>query len=87
MRTFSLLSDNKKTLTNCIVIENINSLFETISELKSYNTTVAKYNHDTNKMQVFGYYSLTTAKHINSFLKFYGFDKCTKTQLKNYNSL
>jgi len=56
------------------------------SDLISYTTRVASYNHLTNEMQVFGYYSTTTAKHINAFLEFYGFDKCNKKQLENYNN-
>lgn len=56
-----------------------------ISDLISYTTHVARYNHQTNKMEVFGWYSATTAKHVNSFLEYYGFNKCNKKQLQNYN--
>jgi hypothetical protein len=59
---------------------------DNISELKSYNTIVATYNHDTNKVNVKGWYSETTARHINSFLLHFGFDTCTKKQLQNYNN-
>ena len=55
-----------------------------ITRLVSYNTEVANYNHDTNIMTVNGWYSQTTAKHINAFLEYYGFDKCNKQQLLNY---
>mgnify|MGYP000176843258 CR=1 FL=1 len=56
------------------------------STLLSYTTEVATYNHDTNKMTVNGYYSATTGRHINAFLEFYGFNKCTKKELfKQYN--
>lgn len=57
-----------------------------ISYLYSYNTKVAHYIHETNKMVVNGYYSATTATHINAFLDFYGFDTCTKKELENYNN-
>ena len=57
-----------------------------ISRLKSYTTIVAEYNHYTNEMKVFGYYSPTTAKHINSFLDYYGFDTCSKKELENYGN-
>jgi hypothetical protein len=57
-----------------------------LSQLKSYNTIVAEYNHRTNKMVVFNYYSQTTASHINAFLAYYGFDTCTKKELENYNN-
>lgn len=56
------------------------------SDLVSYETRVASYNHLTNKMQVFGWYSNTTTKHTNDFLEFYGFKSCTKKELENYNN-
>ena len=55
-----------------------------VTRLVSYNTEVANYNHETNIMTVNGWYSQTTAKHINAFLEYYGFDKCNKQQLLNY---
>ena len=57
-----------------------------VSDLISYSTKVASYNHTTNKMSVFGWYSNTTASHINSFLQYFGFKKCTKKELENYNN-
>ena len=54
------------------------------SDFISYTTRVASYNHKTNEMQVFGQYSQTTGKHINSFLNYYGFDSCSKKELENY---
>ena len=53
-----------------------------ISDLISYTTKVASYNHFTNKMSVFGWFSNTTAKHINSLLNFHGFKTCNKKELK-----
>lgn len=58
---------------------------DNISYLYSYSTNVAEYNHITNEMKVNGYYSQTTASHINAFLDFYGFDVYTKKELENYN--
>lgn len=55
------------------------------SNLISYETRVASYNHNTNEMSVYGWYSATTARHINAFLEFYGFEKCNKQQMLNYN--
>tara|TARA_R110002167_G_scaffold21266_1_gene77451 strand:- start:729 stop:992 length:264 start_codon:yes stop_codon:yes gene_type:complete len=57
------------------------------TSLKSYNTKVAEYNHKTNKMTVNGWYSATTARHINAFLVLFGFDTCNKKQLENYTNL
>lgn len=54
------------------------------SELWSYDTKVATYDHQNNDMTILGWFSATTARHINSFLEFYGFDKCTKQELINY---
>jgi len=54
--------------------------------LKSYNTNVAEYNHNTNKIKVFGWYSKTTGRHINEFLQLYGFDKVTKREMENWNN-
>lgn len=57
-----------------------------VSTLFSYGTEVAQYNHQTNEMKVDAYHSTTTGTHINAFLEFYGFDKCTKKELETrYN--
>lgn len=56
-----------------------------ISYLYSYTTKVAHYNHETNQMVINGWYSATTARHINSFLTHFGFDTCTKKQMESYN--
>ena len=85
MKTFKLTpTDNRKTLSNQHVNEYKNNNNEVVSDLISYTTKVASYNHIKNEMDVFGYYSKTTARQINHFLEFYGFDKCNKQQLENY---
>ena len=55
-----------------------------VSTLFSYETEVAKFYHVSNKMEVFGYFSATTMRHINKFLEFYGFDMCTKKELEKH---
>lgn len=55
-----------------------------VAKLLSYDTVVAKYNHEEDKMMVDGYFSATTATHINAFLKLYGYETCNKKQLENY---
>ena len=55
-----------------------------VTKLKSYETIVASYNHETKEMTVNGWYSATTARHINAFLDKYGFDTCTKADLIDY---
>jgi hypothetical protein len=52
------------------------------SDLISYETRVAYYNHNENFISVHGYFSATTAKHINEFLEYYGFEKLTKKQME-----
>ena len=83
---FYLIPENgrKSFYRKVIVIEEKNENGDIISVLQSYVTTVARYNHTTNKMEVFGWYSMTTAYHINSFLVHFGFNKCNKKQLENY---
>lgn len=50
--------------------------------LISYNTEVAKYNTDTKEIEVFGYFSQTTARHINEFLYQLGFETLSKKQME-----
>ena len=57
-----------------------------IQTLFSYKTKVAEYNTATKQMQVFGYHSLTTGRHINRFFELQGLPIQTKKELfKNYN--
>ena len=79
MKTFYI---NKKK--NNHVNEYVNSDGAHYSDLISYNTRVASYNHITNEMSVYGWYSRTTATHINDFLEFYGFDRVTKKEMLDY---
>ena len=72
------------TLPNNHVNQYVDANGHMISDLISYTTKVASYKHQTNEMQVFGWFSQTTAKHINSFLSYYGFCECNKKQLQNY---
>ena len=68
----------------CHVNEYTNSDGDHYSDLVSYESRVASYNHNTNEMSVYSCVSTTTARHINAFLEYYGFEKCTKKQLQNY---
>jgi hypothetical protein len=53
-----------------------------ITTLKSYNKDTAIYNHKTNEIEIFGWFSQTTWNHINSFLYHFWFDKMTKKQIE-----
>ena len=55
---------------------------ETYSDLVSYGKRVAWYNHTENYVEVMGYFSPTTTRHINLFLDFYGYDKMKAIELK-----
>ena len=82
MQEFFLIPTNgKKSFNNKARVQTENG----ISYLYSYNTKVEHYNHETNKMTVIGWFSSTTATHINAFLNHYGFNNCTKKELLNYN--
>lgn len=49
--------------------------------LMSYDTVVTEYNDKI--MYLYGYYSQTTAKHINSFLEKFGFQTMSKKEIEN----
>ena len=69
---------------NSHVNEYTNGDVDTYSDLVSYGTRVASYHHNTNEMSIYGWFSNTTAKHINLFLEYYGFDRCSKKEMENY---
>jgi len=56
--------------------------------LMSYETIVAKITDkiatkdNIEKVEVYGYYSNTTARHINEFLQQHGYPKMTKKQME-----
>ena len=79
MNTFYI--NNKK---NNHVNDYVNSDGDHYSDLICYGKRVASYNHKTNEMSVYGWFSNTTAKHINDFLEFYGFDRVTKKEMLDY---
>lgn len=52
--------------------------------LKSYRTVVATINKKTHKAYVRGYYSPTTARHLNIFLAQYGYNPIYKKDYGKY---
>ena len=74
-------TQGQKSFYNKAKLDNSNGLIKLIS----YTTNVATFDSINNKMYVYGYYSKTTALHINSFLQLYGFNRCNKKELENYN--
>lgn len=82
MKTFKLMPiDGRKTLPNHHVNEYTNNDGEHYSDLISYTTRVASYNHTTNEISIYCCPSNTTARHINAFLAFYGFDTMKKSEI------
>lgn len=63
----------------------INNLIVTRKGLKhilvSYDTEIAVYDQSKKEMTVLGYYSRTSARHLNYFLSFFGFEKMNKKQI------
>jgi len=51
--------------------------------LRSYDTIVAEIDNINDTVTVNGWYSQTTARHINEFLSQYGFKTLNKKQMKN----
>jgi len=49
-------------------------------ELWSYDTLVAKI--EDGKVEVYGWFSVTTGRHINEFLKQNGFEKMSKFEMQ-----
>ena len=90
MKTFNLSPiDGRKTMAKQHVnIYDVNG--QTISDLISYTSKVASYNHATNEIEVFNVpnvLSKTTLRHIKAFFDFYGFDVPTKQELKTLYNL
>ena len=58
-----------------------------VSTLYSYDTKIATYNHESKTLIINGWYSKTTAIHINDFIKLFGFNRLSKKDLINGQSL
>lgn len=82
MKTFTLNPSIQKSYYGKATVIETTENNERISRLQSYSTIVAEYNHHTNKMTVLGWFSETTANHINDFLELYGFDRCNKKTIR-----
>lgn len=53
-------------------------------QLKSYDTIVAEIDRETNMLTINGWYSSTTARHINAFLHRYGYDDLSKKEMQDF---
>ena len=56
---------------------------EAIHTLTSYSTKVAEYDATKGKMVVHGWWSNTTARHVNEFLRQHGFETKSKKEVED----
>ena len=49
---------------------------------RSYQTIVAEYEKDTDTLQINGWYSTTTARHINAFCDYVGKKRVSKEDME-----
>ena len=52
-----------------------------ITQLQSYDTIVAEYDHNSREMNIDDWYSATTQRHINSFLNKFGYPTMSKSEI------
>jgi hypothetical protein len=76
MDTLTPLDGRKSFYGKCEVINN----YDTV-ELKSYDTIVAVYYKTREVIVINGWYSSTTARHINAFLSMFGLPSMSKKEL------
>lgn len=60
---------------------------ESVYQLISYNTIVATYNKTTKEVNINGWYSVITQRHVNSFLSYFGLQEMNKNDYKKMNLL
>lgn len=82
MKTLTPVNGRKSFYGKCKMLESPDG--HTIY-LKSYDTIVAEYNTNTKEMTVHGWYSNTTATHINAFLHHFGFPGATKKEMESWS--
>ena len=82
MQTYLIPSNSQKSFYNKAVVITTNAM----TVLKSYNTVIAMIDKDTNKLTIYGWYSKTTALHLNSFLIQNGFKAMNKNEIINYKN-
>ena len=86
MKTFKILPINGRKLMPNHHVNEYESEGEKWSDLISYTTRVAAYNHTANYISIYNCESATTRPHINAFLSFYGFDTMTKKEMEDLKS-
>ena len=73
--------DSAKSFYNKAIVEED----EKSIKLYSYNTLVAEIRKDLeNTLVLYGWFSVTTARHINEFIQQNGFNKMSKAEINAY---
>lgn len=75
---YILTKNFKEHYNKALMYQNTNNINHYI--LISYNTIVAEINGD--KFIIYGYYSPTTARHINSFLNYWSIKGMSKKEIE-----
>lgn len=78
MKTYKLIptTSHKSFYGKAIVLDDGKT-----AKLQSYNTIVAEYSHETKQLTINGWYSVTTARHVNAFLNHFGFPSMSKAEM------
>lgn len=82
MSTFELTPTNGRKSFYGKAIVTVNN---DVATLTSYTTEVATYNTKTKELTIKGWFSGTTAIHLNAFLEYYGLPKMSKKEIIAYS--
>lgn len=85
MNSYELTPINRKSFYGKAIVT-IHHEENPIHILTSYNTQVASYQPSTGILQINGWYSKTTARHINAFLRYHNLPTMTKAEMENHAS-
>jgi len=77
-------NDIVKSFYGKATIHREKSIMGIIEVLESYGERVATYNIESKKIEINGYFSQTTARHINTFLEKWGFTRMNKKELESH---
>ena len=75
MKYSRLQNSEGKTIQNLLIIYEDRQI-----KAISYDTEIATWNINEKRLDIFGYYSPTSSKHLNAFLQHIGIDRKLSTQ-------
>ncbi len=70
MNYITLTNDDHRTIANLLIINDK----RTITAV-SYDTEIARWNVNEKRLDICGYHSPTSTKHLNAFLKYLGIER------------